>query len=80
MAVNIHTDPKFEKQLTWLSRRLQKNKTQILKELVEEKYQSQRQGFRRGALRQYRGDLTVEQIVAELKEIGKDKDYDLDRR
>lgn len=78
MAVNIHTDPKFEKKLTWLSRRLQKNKTQIIKELVDEKYTQHRLSFQdfKGLLRDPGEIVDSRQIRRQLKKIKQDHDLD----
>ncbi len=78
MAVNIHTDPKFEKKLTWLSKRLQKNKTQVIKELVDEKYHQQRLSFQssKGALLDPGELIDFQQISRQLKEIKEDHDLD----
>lgn len=75
MAINIHTDKEFEKCLNWLTRRTGKNKTQMIKELVFEKYQAKKNGFYFGALKM--DSLSDSQkIQQELKEM--DSDHDLD--
>jgi predicted DNA-binding protein len=75
MAINIHTDKEFEKRLNWLTRKIGKSKTQIIKELVFERYQSKKEGFQFGSLKR---DFfpTSQQIQQTLKEM--DKDHDLD--
>ncbi len=74
MALSIHTDAKFEKQLEWLSRRLQKTKTDVVKDLVQEKFYLKKSGFQFGALRGSK-KYSSKDLQKELKLI--DKDYDL---
>ena len=75
MALNIHTDPQFEKYLAWLSKQFQKTKTDVIKELVVEKYHAKRFGFRFGALKPAR-PLSSKAIQAELKKMDDDRDLD----
>lgn len=74
MALNIHTDPDFEKKLQWLSKRSHKTKTAIVKELVEESYQLKKSGFQKGAFQHLFPD--PENIQKELKEMDDDDDLD----
>lgn len=75
MAINIHTDKIFEKRLNWLAHNTGKTKTQIIKELIFEKYRSKKEGFQFGALKM---DVSSDswQVQKELKEM--DFDHDLD--
>lgn len=75
MALNIHTDREFERRLTWLSRRLGKTKTTLIKELVTERYQAHRSGFGFGALRSAQPH-TARRMQRDLKQL--DRDHDLD--
>ena len=74
MAVNIHTDRKLESRLLWLSDHTQKTKTDVIKELVTERYELLRMGFRFSALRS--GKFSSKKIKKWLKNL--DKDHDLD--
>lgn len=74
MAINIHTDKIFEKRLNWLAHNTGKTKTQIIKELILEKYQSKKEGFQFGALKDVSFDSR--QVQKELKKM--DNDHDLD--
>ena len=80
MALNIHTDPQFEKYLEWLTRRSQKTKTDVIKELVVERYRWQRFGFQFGAFKglgkQVSKKTSEKQIRSDLKKM--DEDHDLD--
>lgn len=73
MAINLHTDPEFEKCLEWLSKQTHKTKTAVIKDLVLERYRIKKAGFQKGALK-----LKISSSAAqkELKEL--DKDHDLD--
>ncbi len=73
MAINLHTDPKFEKCLDWLSKQSQKTKTDIIKELVLERYHLKKCGFEFGALKSKKKTSSL-QIQKELKRL----DHDLD--
>lgn len=73
MALNIHTDPRFEKYLEWLSRQSKKTKTDVIKELVYERYRLKKSGFRFGALSSAGKDAS-ENIQKELEEMDKDRD------
>lgn len=75
MAINIHTDKEFEKRLNWLTRKIGKTKTQIIKELVFERYQSKKEGFQFGSLKMASSPAS-QQIQQILKEM--DNDHDLD--
>ncbi len=75
MALNIHTDPRFEKCLRWLSKQTQKTKTDVIKELVWEKYHWKRFGFQFGALK-IEEKTTPGKLQTELKKL--DEDHDLD--
>ena len=75
MALNIHTDPHLEKCLAWLSKHLQKTKTDLIKELVYEKYRLKRAGFQFGALRASKKTAT-RQIRKTLKQLDNDRDLD----
>ena len=75
MALNIHTDSKFEKYLQWLSRHSKKTKTDIIKELVFEKYHLKRSGFQFASLKNQKSK-TSKKIQMELKKL--DDDHDLD--
>lgn len=75
MAISIHTDREFEKCLNWLTKKMGKAKTQIIKELVFDKYRSKKEGFRFGALKTAFPSAS-RKVQEELKEI--DHDHDLD--
>lgn len=75
MALNIHTDSRFERYLEWLSHHSKKTKTDIIKELVFERYQLKRGGFKLGALKTLRKP-SPQKLQKELKRL--DKDHDLD--
>ncbi|GEM_PF-3131698 len=75
MALNIHTDPKFEKCLEWLSRHSRKTKTDVIKELVLEQYRLKQSGFQFGALKLTKS-LSSKKIQKELKRLDKDRDLD----
>lgn len=75
MAINIHTDAEFERRITWLSRHLKKTKTEVIKELVEERYRLRRSGFRFGGLKPSK-NISGKAIQRELKELDQDRDLD----
>lgn len=75
MAINIHTDAQFEKRLQWLSKKSGKTKTEIIKELVLEKYQTAKSGLRFGSLKGFI-QMTPDELQKELKAM--DEGYDLD--
>ncbi len=75
MALNIHTDPQFEKRLDWLSRRLKKTKTDVIKELVFEKYHLKKSGFRFGSLKDAK-KVPSKKLQEELKALDRDRDLD----
>jgi len=75
MALNIHTDPQFEKHLEWLSRRLKKTKTDVVKDLVLEKYRLQKAGLRFGSLKAG-NPLPSKKAQKELKSLDDDRDLD----
>ena len=75
MAINIHTDPKFEKYLEWLSRHSKKTKTDVIKELVMERFRLQRAAFRFGSLKPSQKPSS-KKLQKELKIL--DRDHDLD--
>lgn len=75
MALNIHSDPQFEKHLEWLSRRLKKTKTDVIKELVLEKYHLKKSGFRFGSLKSAK-TLSSKTLQKELKTLDRDRDLD----
>ena len=68
MAINLHTDPYFEKCLNWLSKTSKKTKTDVIKEIVLEKYRLQRAGFQFGALKP-KHPISSKQIQKELKDM-----------
>lgn len=79
MALNIITDPQFDKNLAWLARKEEKTKSDVIRDLVFEKVKEKKpHSFQRGALRHlFKGKRpTTEEIVKELKEM--DEDHDLD--
>lgn len=73
MAINIHTDPTFEKYLNWLSDHTNKTKTDLIKELVLERYRLKRAGFQFGALRTAK-TVSSRKIQNTLKKLDKDRD------
>lgn len=75
MALNIHTDPQFEKQLTWLCRQLKKTKTDVVKNLVATHYEAKRQGLRFGALKRRGKTLSSGLIQRQLKALDQDHDF-----
>ena len=75
MALNIHTDRKFEQVLAWLARQSQKTKTDLIKTLVWERYLQKKSGFKFGSLRG-RDHPSSRDIQKSLKEL--DADHDLD--
>lgn len=74
MAINIHTDRKLESHLEWLSHHTQKTKTDVIKELVTERYELLRMGFRFGALEGKK--IPSKQIKKWLKDLDNDRDLD----
>lgn len=77
MALNIVTDQSFDEALKWLSRKEKKTKSDVIRDLVVERYMSKKQGFRFGALAGVlKKKPSTRQIVKELKEL--DVDHDLD--
>ena len=50
MALNIHTDKTFDEALTWLSTQEGKTKSDVVRELVLERFRNRRRGFAFGAL------------------------------
>lgn len=74
-ALNIHTNTEFERHLNWLSRQSKKTKTDIIKELVRERYYLKRSGFKFGAFSAVR-PLSAKKLQKQLKEL--DQDHDLD--
>ena len=77
MALNIVTDKKFDEALNWLAKKIKKTKSDVIRDLILERYQNQRQGFHFGSLASLvRGKKSSSKsILKELKEI--DKDHDL---
>lgn len=75
MALNIHTDRQFEKHLEWLSKQLGKTKTDVIKDLVREKYHFKKLGFKFGALAG-KNARSSKDIQKDLKKM--DPDHDLD--
>ena len=77
MALNIVTDKKFDEALNWLAKKIKKTKSDVIRDLILERYQNQRQGFHFGSLAPLvRGEKSSSKsILKELKEI--DKDHDL---
>ena len=75
MAINVHTDSRFEKYLAWLSRYSRKTKTDLIKELVLERYQATKSGFRFGAFRGSKKPSPA-RLQKRLKKL--DRDHDLD--
>jgi hypothetical protein len=75
MAINIHTDQRFEKVLTWLSRQSRKTKTDLLKELVMERFYLKKAGFQFGVFRPAH-KRSPKAVQASLKAL--DFDHDLD--
>lgn len=73
MAVNIHTDSRFERVLAWLSRKANKTKTDLLKELVMERYHLKKASFQFGAFKPAR-KKSSRSIQSTLKSL----DHDLD--
>lgn len=78
MALNMTTDPHFDEALKWLAEKEKKTKSDIIREMVLERYQAKKAGFRFGALSLYfaKEKNREQQIQKELKEM--DKDHDLD--
>ena len=77
MALNIHTDLQFEKYLNWLSRYSGKTKTDVIKDLVIERYHFKKTGFQFGAFKDsYKKRTSSKRIQDELKQM--DRDHDLD--
>ncbi|MBL7684658.1 MAG: hypothetical protein JNK65_01320 [Deltaproteobacteria bacterium] len=74
MTIQIQDDPKFEQYLDWLSKRSGKTSTEIIKELVMEKYQTTRSSLGFGALK---GELNMsrEEILDELKKMDEENDF-----
>ncbi len=80
MALNMVTDKKFDKALGWLSKRAKKTKSEIVRDLVINEYNSKLNGFRFGALAHLfpKGKKpTTAQILRDLKKIDEEA-YDLD--
>lgn len=79
MALNIVTDKKFDEALNWLAKKVKKTKSDVIRDLILERYQNQRQGFHFGSLVPLiRGKKpSSSSVLKELKEIDKDKDHDL---
>ena len=75
MALNIHTDEEFEKRLNWLCKKTQKTKTDLIKELVTERYQLSKNSFQFGAFKKLT-PKKISNIAKELKTF--DQDHDLD--
>ena len=75
MALNIHTDSQLEKCLTWLAKHLQKTKTDLIKEMVYEKYRLKRAGFQFGALRGPKKS-SPRRTQKALKQLDRDRDLD----
>ena len=75
MAINIHTDRKLEEYLEWLSRQSEKTKTDVIKDLVYERYRLKQVGFRFGAFKTEE-KISSKKLQRELKEL--DSDHDLD--
>src|SRR5262249_27330031 len=75
MAINIHTDTEFERRIAWLSRHLKKTKTEVIKELVEERYHLRRSGFRFGGLKPSK-KVSEKSVQEELKGLDRDRDLD----
>ncbi|MBI2340987.1 MAG: hypothetical protein HYU99_11585 [Deltaproteobacteria bacterium] len=78
MALNIVTDKKFDEALGWLVKKGKKTKSDVIRDLVLERYQNKRHGFHFGALsRLIKGKKPASgEILKDLKQI--DKDHDLD--
>ena len=79
MALNIITDPQFDKNLAWLARKEEKTKSDVIRDLVfREVKEKKKHSFQFGALRPFfKGKIpTTEEIVKELKEM--DEDHDMD--
>lgn len=76
MALNIVTDHGFDEALIWLSKKEKKTKSDVIRDLVMERYVNKKQGFRFGALAGLvKKHPTTRQILTDLKKL--DEDHDL---
>jgi predicted DNA-binding protein len=76
MALNMVTDKEFDEALAWLAQKESKTKSELVRELVLEKFVAKRSGFRFGALAAVAGSGSGESMQRELKAL--DEDHDLD--
>lgn len=75
MALNINTDPQFDQALDWIAKKEGKTKSDIVRDLVLERYMAKRMAFRFGALSHIaKGRASSKSIQKELKDL----DHDLD--
>ena len=77
MALNMLTDKQFDEALEWLSKKEKKTKSDVIRNLLLERYHDKRKVFQFGALATHvRKKPTLKQTLEELKEM--DNDHDLD--
>lgn len=78
MALNMATDEQFDEALNWLAELEKKTKSDVIRELVIERFASKREGFHFGALAHLfkKTEPKSKKIQADLKAI--DQDHDLD--
>lgn len=77
MALNIVTDKSFDEALEWISKKENRTKSDVIRELVLEKFHEKRMGFIFGSLKNIvKGKIHSQSIMSELKAM--DDDHDLD--